>query len=114
MATGEVTVIPIGREGAGLSDVIAENARHLEAQDRVRFEIGAMGTSLEGEVADILTLVGEIQEIPLMLGLPRVYTVLKLDNRVDRDQGLGEKVEAVERQLREGEPGLPDRATRPE
>ena len=39
--------------------------------------------------------VGEIQEIPLMLGLPRVYTVLKLDNRVDREQGLGEKVEAV-------------------
>jgi len=114
MATGEVTLIPIGREGAGLSDILAEVARHLGSQEKVEFEMRAMGTELQGDVHDILTLVGEIQEIPLMLGLPRVYTVLKLDNRVDRDQGLGEKVEAVERQLREGEPGLPDRATRPE
>ena len=114
MATAEVTLIPIGREGAGLSDVIAEIARHLGAQDEVRFEMGAMGTSLEGEVADILALVGEIQEIPLMLGLPRSYTVLKLDNRVDREQGLEEKVASVERRLEESEGELPDTATRPE
>ncbi|MFM8889081.1 MAG: MTH1187 family thiamine-binding protein [Solirubrobacterales bacterium] len=114
MATGEVTLIPIGREGAGLSDVLAEVARHLASQETVEFEMRAMGTELEGDVHDILTLVGEIQEIPLMLGLPRVYTVLKLDNRVDRDQGLSEKVEAVEQHLREGETELPGRATPPE
>ncbi len=99
MATAEVTVIPVGREGASLSDVLAEIARHLAAQDRVRYEMHAMGTELEGEVEDILALTGEIQEIPLMLGLPRAYTILKLDNRVDRKQGLEEKVEAVEARL---------------
>ena len=114
MATAEVTLIPIGREGAGLSDILAEVARHLASQQRVTFEMRAMGTELEGDVQEILTLVGEIQEIPLMLGLPRVYTVLKLDNRVDRDQGLGEKVEAVEQHLREGETELPGPATPPE
>ena len=111
MATAEVTLIPIGREGAGLSDILAEVARRLASQERVTFEMRAMGTELEGDVHDILALVGEIQEIPLMLGLPRVYTVLKLDNRVDRDQGLGEKVEAVEQHLREGETELPGPAT---
>ena len=114
MATAEVTLIQIGREGAGLSDILAEVARHLASQERVTFEMRAMGTELEGDVHDILALVGEIQEIPLMLGLPRVYTVLKLDNRVDRDQGLGEKVEAVEQHLREGETELPGPATPPE
>lgn len=99
MATAEVTVIPVGREGASLSDVLAEIARHLAAQDRVRYEMRAMGTELEGEVEDILALTGEIQEIPLMLGLPRAYTILKLDNRVDRKQGLEAKVEAVEARL---------------
>lgn len=97
-----------------MSDVIAEIARHLQSQEEVRFEMGAMGTVLEGEVHDILALVGEIQGIPLMLGLPRSYTVLKLDNRVDRDQGLDEKVAAVERQLKESEGELPGSATRPE
>lgn len=114
MATAEVTVIPIGREGAGLSDILAEVARHLEAQDKVRFEMGPMGTNLEGAVGDILELVAEVQEIPLMLGLPRSYTILKLDNRVDRDQGLDEKVSAVERQLEEPDDQLPGGATRPE
>lgn len=114
MATAEVTVLPIGREGAGMSDVIAEVARHLESQDKVRFEMGPMGTALEGDVHDILALTGEIQEIPLMLGLPRVYTVLKLDNRVDREQGLEEKVASVERQVEESDGELPGRATRPE
>ena len=114
MATAEVTVIPLGREGAGLSDILAEVARHLESQERVRFVMGPMGTSLEGEVHDILSLVGEIQEVPLMLGLPRVYTVLKLDNRVDRAQGLEEKMEAVERHLGDSGDGIADSATRRE
>lgn len=99
MATAEVTVIPIGREGASISGILAEVARHLAAQDRVRFRMQAMGTELEGDVGDILKLAGELQEIPLMLGVPRVYTVLKLDNRVDRDQSLEDKVAAVEEKL---------------
>lgn len=99
MATAEITVIPIGREGAGISGILAEVARHLAAQDRVRFKMHAMGTDLEGDVSDILKLAGELQEIPLMLGVPRVYTVLKIDNRVDRDQTLEEKVASVEEKL---------------
>lgn len=99
MATAEITVIPVGREGAGISSILAEVARHLAAQERVRFEMHAMGTDLEGEVSDILKLTGELQEIPLMLGVPRVYTVLKLDNRVDRDQTLEDKVASVEEKL---------------
>ena len=58
-----------------------------------------MGTDLEGDVPDILKLAGELQEIPLMLGVPRVYTVLKIDNRVDRNQTLEEKVASVEEKL---------------
>ena len=99
MATAEITVIPIGREGAGIGDILAEVGRHLAAQDRVRFEMHAMGTDLEGDVPDILKLAGELQEIPLMLGVPRVYTVLKIDNRVDRNQTLEEKVASVEEKL---------------
>ncbi len=114
MATAEVTVIPIGREGAALSDILAEVARHLASQDRVRFRMNAMGTELEGEVQHILALTGEIQEIPLMLGLPRVYTVLKIDNRVDRRQGLEDEVEAVEAHLRSDPEGRSEAPTRPE
>lgn len=101
MATADVTILPLGREGASAGDLIAEVQRHLDSQDRVRFRMHAMGTSLEGETADILALVGEIHAVPFEHGIPRVYTVLKLDERRDREQTLDDKVDSVRRRLRE-------------
>lgn len=100
MATADVTVIPIGREGASTGDLIAEMQRRLEAQDKVRFRMHAMGTSLEGDVADILAIVGLLHEVPFEEGLPRAYTVLKLDERRDRSQTLEDKVDSVRKRLR--------------
>ena len=57
----------------------------------------AMGTSLEGETADILAVVGELHAVPFELGIPRVYTVLKLDERRDKAQTLEDKVASVQR-----------------
>jgi uncharacterized protein YqgV (UPF0045/DUF77 family) len=37
--------------------------------------------------------------VPFELGIPRVYTVLKLDERRDRDQTLDDKVASVQRLL---------------
>jgi uncharacterized protein (TIGR00106 family) len=62
----------------------------------------AMGTSLEGETADILAVVGELHSVPFDLGVPRVYTVLKLDERRDKAQTLEDKVASVERRLQDG------------
>ena len=56
--------------------------------------------TLVGTTADILAVVAELHAVPFDQGIPRVYTVLKLDERRDRpDQTLDEKVEAVERLL---------------
>lgn len=101
MATADLTVITIGREGAGAGDVIAEIQRRLAAQDRVRYEMHAMGTALEGELDDILAVAGEMHSVPFEAGAPRVYTVLKIDDRRDREQTLEDKVESVRRRLRE-------------
>jgi uncharacterized protein (TIGR00106 family) len=99
MATADVTVITMGREGASAGDVMAEIHRRLEGQEAVRFEMHAMGTSLEGSVDDILRVAGELHAVPFELGAPRVYTVLKLDERRDRPQGLEDKMESVRARL---------------
>jgi uncharacterized protein (TIGR00106 family) len=101
VATADLTVIGLGAE-VSASRYIAEIQRRLAAQDRVRFRLHAMGTSLEGDTADVLALVGELHAVPFELGIPRVYTVLKLDERRDREQTLDDKVAAVERVLAEG------------
>jgi uncharacterized protein (TIGR00106 family) len=101
VATADLTVIGLGRADASASRYIAEIQRRLRAQDRVRFRLHAMGTSLEGDTADILAVVGELHAVPFELGLPRVYSVLKLDERRDREQTLDDKVASVERLLDE-------------
>jgi uncharacterized protein (TIGR00106 family) len=100
MATADLTVLALGRPGVSASEYIAAIQRKLAGQDRVRYRMHAMGTSLEGSTADILAIVGELHAMPFEQGIPRVYTVLKLDERRDRpDQTLDEKVESVERLL---------------
>ena len=99
MATADLTVIALGRPDASASVYVAEIQRRLAAQDRVRYRMHAMGTSLEGSTADVLALVGELHAVPFELGVPRVYTVLKLDERRDKDQTLDDKVASVERLL---------------
>ncbi len=100
MATADLTVIALGRPDASASAYVAEIQRRLAAQDRVKYLMHAMGTSLEGTTADILALVGELHAVPFEQGVPRVYTVLKLDERRDREQTLEDKVESVNRRLR--------------
>ena len=88
MATADLTVIALGRPDASASAYIAAIQRRLAEQDRVRYVMHAMGTSLEGSTADILAVVGELHAVPFELGIPRVYTVLKLDERRDKEQTL--------------------------
>ena len=103
MATAEVSIIGLGRPSASASEYIAQMQRRLERQDKVRFKLHAMGTELEGKLEDILGVVAELHNLPFDLGLPRVYTVLKIDERRDRpEQTLEDKVRSVEDRLQHG------------
>ena len=100
MATADLTVLALGRQELSASEYIAEIQRRLRGQDRVRFQMHAMGTSLEGTTEDILAIVGELHAVPFEQGVQRVYTVLKLDERRDRpNQTLEDKVRSVEDRL---------------
>jgi uncharacterized protein (TIGR00106 family) len=106
MATADLTVIGLGRPDPSAGAYIAAVQRKLAEQDKVGYRMHAMGTSLEGSTADILALVGELHAVPFDQGLPRVYTVLKLDERRDRpEQTLDDKVASGERHLAEGGDG---------
>jgi uncharacterized protein (TIGR00106 family) len=103
MATADLTVLALGRPDVSASAYIAAIQRRLAEQDRVRYRMHAMGTSLEGTTADILAVVAELHAVPFEQGVPRVYTVLKLDERRDRpEQTLDDKVASVERLLSDG------------
>ena len=104
MATADLTVIALGRPDASASEYIAAIQRKLAEQDRVRYVMHAMGTSLEGSAADIFALVAKLHAVPFEAGYPRTYTVLKVDERRDREQSLQDKVDSVSNRLR-AQPG---------
>jgi uncharacterized protein (TIGR00106 family) len=100
VATADLTVIALGRADASAGEYIAEIQRRLARQARVRYRMHAMGTSLEGTTAAILAIVGELHAVPFGLGVPRVYTILKLDERRDRpEQTLDDKERSVAERL---------------
>ncbi|MEN8181751.1 MAG: MTH1187 family thiamine-binding protein [Myxococcota bacterium] len=100
MAIAAVSISPIG-EGVSVSSYVAEALRVLRSQDRVRYELGAMFTTLEGDLDEILALVRRMQESVFAAGAQRVSTVIKIDERRDRTASMRDKVRAVEDLLSE-------------
>ena len=98
MAIAAVSISPIG-EGTSVGRFVAEALRVLRAQERVRFEVGAMFTTLDGDLDEILALVRRMQEAVFSAGAKRVSTVLKIDDRRDRAVRMEDKVRAVEERI---------------
>jgi uncharacterized protein (TIGR00106 family) len=95
MAIVAVSIAPIGA-GTSVGRYVAETLRVARGQDRVSVELGPMFTTLEGDLGEILALVQRMQEAVFAAGAERVSTVVKIDERRDREASAREKVRAVE------------------
>jgi len=93
-----VSIAPIG-SGTSVGDFVAEALRVARAQQRVRVELGAMFTTLEGELGDVFALIQAMQEAVFAAGAERVSTVIKIDERRDRAVSAADKVRRVEEKL---------------
>jgi uncharacterized protein (TIGR00106 family) len=98
MAIAAVSISPVG-EGVSVSRHVAAALRVVRAQDRVRYRLDPMFTTLEGDLSDIYALIGRMQEAVFEVGALRVGTVIKIDDRRDRSVRMEEKVRTVEDQL---------------
>lgn len=96
MAIVAVSIAPVG-EGVSVSPWVARAIRVLEEQDRVRYWVGPMFTTLEGDLDEIWRLIRRMQEAMFEAGAVRVSTVIKIDDRRDRVQRMEDKVAAVGR-----------------
>lgn len=94
MAIAAVSISPVG-VGTSVSRYVAAALEVARAQDRVRFRTDPMFTTLEGDLADIHALVQRMQEAVFAAGAERVSTVLKIDERRDRDVRMEDKLRAV-------------------
>lgn len=93
----EICLVPMGA-GASVSPYIAECQRVLEAAG-LEPQMHAYGTNVEGEWETVFAAVKQCHEAVHAAGAPRIFTTLKAGTRVDKEQTLQDKVDAVNRQL---------------
>ena len=98
MTIAAVSISPVG-EGTSVSRHVAAALRVAREQTRVRVRLDPMFTTLEGDMQDIFLLVRRMQEAVFEAGAVRVGTVIKIDERRDREVRMEDKLRAVEEAL---------------
>ena len=98
MAIIEVAIAPFG-VGSSLSKYVAEALKVVRVEKGIKYELTAMGTLIEGDLTQLLDLVKRMDEAVFAAGATRVYTVLKIDDRRDKQSSIAYKVDSVKRKL---------------
>ena len=95
MAIAAVSISPTGA-GVSVSRYVAAALRVVRGQDRVRYRLDPMFTTLEGDLGEVYALVARMQEAVFAAGASRVGTVIKIDDRRDREGSMEDKVASVD------------------
>ena len=99
MAMVEVSVVPLGTGTPSVSEYVAGALKVLKDEPGIKYELTAMGTIIEGDLQQILTLAGRMHRSAFDAGAKRVLTTIKIDEREDKPLTIKGKVESVEIKL---------------
>jgi len=86
-------MIPMG-VNISVGEYITEIQKSLD-REGATFRLNDMGTVIEGEVQELLQLVGKIYETPFDQGAIRVITHIVIDDRRDKNVHIGDKISSV-------------------
>lgn len=95
MALLDSTVIPLGGRASGFSSFVV-GLQEILAGSGCLFRVHDMGTTVEGPASDLFLLAQRLHEHGFGEGNRRVYTIMKIDDRRDREVGLGDKTASVQ------------------
>jgi len=99
MAIVNVSIAPLGTGNTSISHYVAACHEVLRRYPEVKWQLTPMGTIIEGDLARILEVVALMHEVPFAKGALRVSTLIKIDDRRDKDATMVDKVRAVEDKL---------------
>ncbi len=100
MAIMEISVVPVGTGQPGISGYVRDCVKELEeAGEGISYEITAMGTIVQGDVERLLELAQRMHAVPFRSGAQRVLTSIKLDERLDVEASIEQKVRSVREKM---------------
>ncbi len=101
MAVVFVSITPLGTGSTSVSRFVAGVERILR-DTGLRHQLTAMGTIIEGELDEVLAVIRRMHEHPFAQGAVRVSTLVKIDDRRDKEHTIDGKLRSVEEKLRGG------------
>jgi len=99
MAVVFLTITPIGTATPSVSRYVAGVEKVLRASG-LKNQLTAMGTIIEGDLDAILEVVRQMHEHPFGEGAVRVSTLIKIDDRRDKEHTIAGKMRSVEEKLK--------------
>ena len=100
MALMNILIIPMGSASTSVGDFVADIERFLRKK-KIDHSLGDMGTVVYGEVDELCRLAAEMHNIPFTKGIERVITQITIDDRRDKQCGIGDKEQAVMTRLQQ-------------
>ena len=61
----------------------------------ITYEVGANGTAIEGDWDKVFECVRKCHEKNHAKGSPRIYTIMKVNTRTDKEQKFADKVKRI-------------------
>ena len=98
MALMDITVIPLDRGAAGLSTSVAQ-LQDILRESGLDYRLNDLGTTVSGNASELFAMAERLHGHLFTTGTQRVYTVIKIDDRRDKEVSIGDKTASVERKM---------------
>ena len=101
MITCDFAILPIGTETTNCKDYVAAAVQSIK-DSGLNYQLTGMGTQIEADnLEELYSAIAEAQEAIFELGIGRVYTVIKVDDRRDvENRTLDAKISTVNEKLK--------------
>ena len=91
----ELSVVPIGTFGTGLSDYISKAVQAVKDAG-VKYQLHSMGTIFEvSDIEKAFKIAKSAHEAVIKAGAKRVLTTLRIEERLDQPRSMDERVQRV-------------------
>ena len=91
----EIAIVPVGTSSPSLSSYIAACLEAVKEAQDVYYRLTATGTIVEGTLERVLEVAKRMHKVPFEMGVQRVVTTIKIDDRRDKPATIESKVQAV-------------------
>ena len=101
MITCDFAILPVGTETTECKEYVTAAVQSIK-NSGLDYQLTGMGTQIQADnLSELYSAIADAQEAVFELGIGRVYTVIKVDDRRDvENRTLDAKVDTVEKMLK--------------